>query len=166
MRFPLGLLAPLSAALLLAPAAAAQTVKIELTSLNTVQVAHDTPPEHQVNKGDAIFFKDLLLNRVAQFGKKKNQPVAYDVGTVTYTSAVARRMRCVATFPGIGTITYGGAVVDHKDGTTTFPITGGTGGFKHATGTVTLGAGATTAPNTFIVTVPGNPIQIHGSGVA
>lgn len=166
MRFPLGLLAPASAALLLAPAAAAETVKIELTSVNTVQVSHDTPPLHKVNRGDAIFFKDLLLNKVAQFGKKKNQPVAYDVGTVTYTSSVARTMRCVATFPGIGTITYGGAVVDHKDGITSFPIISGTGGFRHAKGTVILGAGGTTSPNTFIVTLPGNPVQIHGSGVA
>ena len=166
MQIPVGALALVSAALVFAAPAEAQTVKILLSSVSTVQVLHDTAPKHKVNKGDSVFFKDLLLNMVAQFGKKKSQPVAYDVGTVTYTSSVSRRLTCVATFPGIGTITYGGVVVDHKNGTTSFPIISGTGGFKNAKGTVTFGKGGTTSPNTFIVTVPGNPIQIHSGGVA
>ena len=166
MHIPIGALALVSAALVLSPTAQAQTVKIQVKSLNTIQVVHDTAPKRKVNKGDAVFFKDLLLNTVAQFGKPKGKPVAYDVGTVTYTDAVNRKMSCVVTFPGIGTISYGGIVVDHKDGTTTFPITGGTGGFKNAKGTVTLLAGKTTQPNIFSVTVPGHPLNLHGSGVA
>jgi hypothetical protein len=166
MQIPVGVFALVSAALVLSAPAQAQTVKILLSSVSTVQILHDTPPKHKVNKGDSVFFKDLLLNKVAQFGKKRNQPVAFDVGTVTYTSPVARKLICVATFPGIGTITYGGVVVDHKDGTTSFPIIRGTGGFKHAKGTVTFGPGGSTPPNTFTVTVPGNPIALHGGGVA
>jgi hypothetical protein len=166
MQIPAGALALVSAALVLVAPAQAQTVKILLTSVATVQILHDTPPKHKVNKGDWVYFKDLLLNRVAQFGKKKNQPVAFDVGTVTYTSAVGRKLKCLVTFPGVGTITYGGVVVDHADGTTTFPIMQGTGGFKHAKGTVTFGPGGSTTPNTFIVTVPGTPIALHGGGVA
>ena len=159
-------LALVVAALALSPAAQAQTVKIQVKSLNTIQVVHDTAPKQKVNKGDAIFFKDLLLNMVAQFGKQKGKPVAYDVGTVTYTTSVTRKMSCVVTFPGIGTISYGGIVIDHADGTTTFPITGGTGGFKNAKGTVTLRAGKTTQPNIFDVTVPGHPLNLNGGGVA
>src|SRR5579864_3303812 len=166
VQLPVGVLALVSAALIVALPARAQTVKILLTSVSTVQILHDTPPKNKVNKGDSVFFKDLLLNRVAQFGKQKRQPVAFDVGTVTYTSPVARRLVCVATFPGIGTITYGGVVVDRKDGTTSFPIVKGTGGFKNATGTVTFGRGGSTTPNTFAVTVPGNPLALHGGGVA
>lgn len=164
MHVPVGALALVAVALLLSADAHAQTVRIQLTSLNTVQVPHNIAPTNKLNKGDFITFKDLLLNRVSQFGKKKNRPVAYDVGTITYTSATQRKLVCTATFPGIGTITYGGKVVDRKDGTSVFPITGGTGGFKGAKGTVTLGPGATTAPNILEVTVPGNTINLHGAG--
>ncbi|HEY4349149.1 MAG TPA: hypothetical protein VGM80_16360 [Gaiellaceae bacterium] len=157
-------LAALGSALVLAASAQAQTVTIQVTSLSTVAIPHDIKPTHTVNKGDWIEFKDLLLNRVAQFGKKKGRAVAYDVGTITYTSSSGRKLICKAIFPGVGTISYGGVVIDHKDGTTSFPITGGTGGFKNAKGTVTFHAGATTQPNTFVVTVPGDNLDIHGGG--
>jgi hypothetical protein len=165
MQIPVRVLALLAVGLVLVAPAQAQTVTILVTSVSTVQILHDTPPKHKVNKGDSVFFKDLLLNKVAQFGKKKGEPVAFDVGTVTYTSAVARKLVCVATFPGIGTITYGGVVVDRAGGTT-FPILKGTGGFTHATGTVTFGHGGSTTPNTFLVTVPGSPLALHSGGVA
>ena len=44
---------------------------------------HDRAPKGKLNAGDSIAFRDLLLNRKPQFGKKTGKPVAYDVGTMT-----------------------------------------------------------------------------------
>ena len=74
-------------------------------------------------------------------------------------------MVCTASFPGIGTITYTGIFKTLKDGSAVFPITGGTGGFKGATGTVTIGPGTATAANIYVVNVP-HHFDIHGTGVA
>jgi hypothetical protein len=115
---------------------------------------HDRAPQARLNAGDSVAFKDLLLNRSRQFGKGTGRPVAYDAGMITYTSRTARRLSATATFPGIGTISHSGPVVERKDGTTVVPITGGTGGFRGATGTVTIGKGESKAPNTYGVTVP------------
>jgi hypothetical protein len=163
MRIRIGAVALAAAALAVAAPAQAQTLKIRLNSAPTIQIPHDIKPKNKLNKGDWIYFKDLLLNRVPQFGKKAKQPIAYDVGTITYTNASTRKLECKVIFSGIGTITYGGVVIDRKDGTNVFPITGGTGGFKGVKGTVTFGTGKTT-PNTFDVTIPGHKIDITGAG--
>ena len=165
MRVPIGVAVLCSLLLALAPAALAETLTIEVTSLTTQVKAHDTAPKGKPNKGDSIAFRDLLMNLKPQFGKKTGQAVAYDVGTQTYTSAKQIRIDCVATFPGIGTIHFAGPMNTRKDGTTVIPITGGTGGFAGATGTVTIGNGATKAPNVYQVTIP-HPLDIHSTGVA
>jgi hypothetical protein len=133
-----------------------------LTSVTTVAIQHDTSPKG-ASKGDSIDFKDLLLNRVPQFAKTTGKPVAWDAGTITYKSKTSTAVTCVATFPGIGTITYGGPFDARPDGTTVVPITGGTGAFKGATGTVTIGKGEKSAPNIYLVHVP-HTIDIHGRG--
>ncbi len=163
MNIPVGAIVLMSLALVLSPAAQAQTVTIQLTSLTTIVVPHDQAPKGKPNKGDSIDFKDLLTNRTAQFGKKKGKPVAYDAGTLVYTSSTDTKITVVATFPGIGTITYRGPFATQKNGLTVVPISGGTGAFKGATGTVTIGKGSTTAPNIYVVHVP-HPIDIHGRG--
>jgi hypothetical protein len=157
----------LSALLLVSGAQArgAQTVTIQLTSLITQRADHDLPPKGKLNKGDYVGFKDLLLNRKAQFGKKVGLPVGYDVGTLTSTGGTRTRIAVKAVFPKIGTITYSGPIVTRKDGTTVVPITGGTGGFAGATGTVVIGSGQTKSPNTYIVTVP-HAIDLNSTGVA
>ena len=165
MRIPLGAaVAVLTLALLSTAGAQAQTVTIQLTSLITVRQDHDLAPKGKASKGDSIDFKDLLLNRKAQFGKKAGIAVAYDVGTMTYTSGTTTRITVKATFPKIGTITYSGPFVT-KHGTTVIPITGGTGGFKGATGSVIIGAGETKSPNTYVVTVP-HALDLNSSGIA
>ena len=166
MRTPIGALALVSVALVIASPAQAQKLTIQTSSLSTIVVPHDIKPKNKLNKGDYIYFKDLLLNRVPQFGKKKGRPVAFDEGLITYTNGKDRKLTCIVTFPGVGTITYGGMMIDRPDGTTVFPIISGTGGFKGVTGTVTLGKGAKTPANIFAITVPGNPINIGGGGVA
>jgi hypothetical protein len=152
-------LALASTALVLSAAAQAATVKIELTSETTVVQQHDTKPKGKVNKGDSIDFRDLLLNRVAQFGKAKGQPVAYDVGRLVYRSATDRRITVTATFPGLGTVTYTGDFTNNSSKTTVFRITGGTGGFKGAKGSVTIGPG-TKAANIYVMTLP-HAINVH-----
>jgi hypothetical protein len=160
MRLPLAI-ALASAALFATPGAQAATVKIELTSVTTVLQQHDTKPKGKENKGDSIDFKDLLLNRVEQFGKAKGQAVAYDVGHLVYRSATDRRIKVTATFPGVGTITYVGDFKSDSSPTTVVHITGGTGAFKGARGTVTIGPGSKAA-NIYVVTVP-HPVNINTS---
>jgi hypothetical protein len=164
MQVPIGAVGVLCLSLVLSAAAQAQRVQIRVTSVTTVIIPHDTPPKGKPNKGDTIDFKDLLINKQAQFGKQKGKPIAYDVGTVTYTTKTKTSMTVVVTFPGIGTLSYGGPMMAQKNGDTILPITGGTGGFKGAKGSVTIGAGSTTSPNTYQVTVPGHPLDLNGSG--
>jgi hypothetical protein len=151
----------IATALAVTGGAQAAVVKIQLTSVTTVVQPHDTKPKGKANKGDSIDFKDLLLNRVAQFGKPKGQPVAYDVGHLVYRSATDRRIRVTATFPGIGTITYVGDFTSNSSATTVVHITGGTGGFKGAKGTVTIGPGSKAA-NIYVVIVP-HAINVHAA---
>jgi hypothetical protein len=167
MRIPVAL-AALGTALLFATGAQArptQTVTIQFTSWITEQTNHDIPPKGKLNKGDYVAFRDLLVNRKAQFGKKAGKPAAYDIGTMTSTGGSKTKIYVKAYFPKIGTITYGGPFVTRKDGTTVVPITGGTGAFAGATGTVIIGKGQAKSPNTYIVTVP-HALNLNTTGVA
>ncbi len=164
VRIPLGALVLAPLALVLAAAAQAQHVRIEVTSVTTQAKANDTPPKGKANKGDSIAFKDLLLNRKNQFGKAIGKAVAYDKGTIVYTSAKQTRMTATAIFPGVGTLHFGGPFrTEH--GQTVLPVTGGTGAFKGAKGTVTIGAGATSAPNIYELDMP-HAFDVHATGVA
>ena len=165
MRMRMGALAIVCFLFALPAAAAAQTVTIKLMSITTVTNQHDTPPKGKGNKGDSIDFKDLLTNRVPQFGKTAGKPVGFDAGTVRYTSDIDQRILVTATFPGVGTLTYEGSLTTRTNGDIVLPITGGTGGFKGARGTVTIGDGEARVPNTYRVTVPGT-LSIYGPGVA
>src|SRR5215471_11605225 len=98
MRMPLGVAAVAGLVVAMAPAAQAQTLTIEVTSIPTQANVHDRAPRAKVNAGDFIAFKDVLLNRKRQFGKKAGKPVAYDVGTMMYTSKTDRRISATATF--------------------------------------------------------------------
>jgi hypothetical protein len=109
MRIPLGAAVTVfTLALLMTSGAQAQTVTIQVTSLITMRRDHDRAPKGKVNKGDSVDFRDVLVNLKAQFGKKAGIAVAYDVGTMTYTSGTTTRITVKATFPKIGTITYSG----------------------------------------------------------
>jgi hypothetical protein len=166
MRRPLiGVLLAVALALAAAAGASAQELKLEVTSVTTVATPHDTAPKGRANKGDRIVFRDLLLNRKPQFGKQTGKPVAYDVGTMTYTSASDTTIDVVATFPGIGTIHFAGPFRTARDGTTAIPVVDGTGAFKGVTGTVTIGKGATRAPNIFQIRVP-RKLDVTATGVA
>jgi hypothetical protein len=164
-RLPLALLSVLVLAL---PAAArAQTVTIQLTSVTVLTQVKDTPPLKKLNKGDSEEFKDLLLNARVQFGKAKNKPVAYDKGFITYQGAnKPQQIYGVINFTGIGTLTYQGPMREAEHGTTVVAVTGGTGEFKGAHGTLTIGPGDTKASNTYRLVIPNGHLQVTGGGVA
>ena len=151
--------------LILAQTALAQRVTLEVTSVTVQASAHDTPPKGKPNAGDRIAFRDMLLNRQPLFGRKKGKAVAHDVGTVTYTSAVDSTIDVIVTFEGIGTLHYHGPFVTRTDGTTVIPVTGGTGVFAGATGTVTIGKGTTRAPAVFDLSVP-QKVDLTATAVA
>jgi hypothetical protein len=162
-RFSLGLLAV--AALAVPAAAQAQTVTIRLTSLTALTRIRDTAPLRKLNKGDAQEFKDLLVNVVPQFGKAKGKPVAYDSGIITYEGAKKlQRIHGVINFTTIGTLTYAGPMRPAKNGNTVVRVTGGTGDFKGAHGTLTIGPGERKALNIYRVVVPNGHVQIGGGG--
>jgi hypothetical protein len=157
------LVAAALAALVAAPSAGAATsVTLVFTSYTTITKTHDITPRGKVNKGDSIEFKDLLVAAKNQLGKKKGRPVAFDAGTVSYTSATTQRIDGVTTVPGVGTIVFRGAMTSMKDGTTRVPVVRGTGSFKGAKGTLIIGKGEQKAPNTYVLRLP-RPIPRPGS---
>jgi hypothetical protein len=157
-RLPLALLSVV--ALALPGAAFAQTVTIDVTSITTLTQPHDTPPKGKVNKGDSLEFKDLLVNRKAQLGVAKGKPVAYDAGIITYAGKNRQTVYGVATFPGVGTVTYRGVMTPGAHGNVVVRVVSGTGGFKGAHGTLTIGPGDTKARNTYHVVVPNGHLEV------
>jgi hypothetical protein len=145
-------------------AAQADTVTLKFMSYVRLQTTvRDTKPVGQGNKGDKIAFRDLLLNVVPLFGKGKGKPVAYDVGTVLYTSTTRQTINCTVYFTGIGTLVYEGPLTERADGNIVLPVSKGTGAFKGVRGTVTIGPGESKSANTFKLTVPGK-FDLTGRG--
>ncbi len=158
------LLALAAAGLAAVPAAeGASTLTLVFTSVTTVTQPHDRPPVGQANKGDSIDFKDLLINKRAQLGKKTNKPAAWDAGTIVYTSATTQRIEGVTTVPGYGTLAFAGPLVAWKDKRTVHvPVVRGTGAFAGAHGTLIIGTGVNAVPNTYVLVLP-KPLAPPGS---
>ena len=154
--------AALAALVAVPTASAATSVTLVFTSYTTITKTHDTAPRGKANKGDSIEFKDLLVSARNQLGKKKGRPVAYDAGTVSYTSATTQQINGVMTFPGVGTVTFRGVMRAMKDGTTHVRVVRGTGSFKGAKGTLIIGKGEQKAPNTYVLRLP-HPLPAPGS---
>jgi hypothetical protein len=139
------------------PAAKTQKLTITILSVTRVTVPHDTAPKGRENKGDYIEYKALLLTVGPLFGKqKKNQPVGWEEGTQTYTSATSARVRGKATFPGRGTISFRGPMKSLKNGMLSVPIVGGTGKFTEARGVLLIGPGDLQSVNTYRIRLPGS----------
>ena len=143
--------AAIVAAAALGPAAPARVetrMVIRLISDNAVVSANDTPPQGP-SAGDVIVTKSTLRNQVAQFGKPRGALVGRDRGKVTLLSPTTARLDGVATLPG-GTIVIRGRVRG-----ATAPVTGGTGRFAHARGTLTTrDLSGTRAVNVYTLTLP------------
>jgi len=152
-------------ALAVPAAAQAQTVTIRLTSITTLTQVKDTPPLRKLNVGDGEEFKDLLINEVPQFGRAKGKPVAYDQGLIVYRGEhKPQRIYGIINFTGIGTLTYQGAMMPAKHGNTIVKVTGGTGKFKGAHGTLTIGPGDAKARNVYRVVIPNGNLNVTGGG--
>jgi hypothetical protein len=148
---------------LLVPAAgqtrAQDTLVIKVTSVTVTgtPISKDKPPKG-ASKGDTVVFRDTLVNAAAQFGKKVGAKVGTDAGTMTFTSKTSARFKGLATLPG-GTLTLDGPVVSTSDGKSiVIPITGGTGRYKNAHGSVLVGPGNKRALNTYTLTFPIAPV--------
>jgi hypothetical protein len=138
------------------PAASAKRMTITILSLTRVTVPHDLAPKGRENKGDYIEYKALLVTVGPLFGKqKKNQPVGWEAGIQTYTSATTAKVKGVATFPGQGKIRFNGVMKSLKNGKLSVPIRGGTGKFSGATGVLLIGPGDLKSVNTYRLDIPG-----------
>jgi hypothetical protein len=139
-----------------APAVAAPTaggptqlLVIQVKSVDAGASADDKTPKGP-SKGDRLLERSRLLNVRKQFGKPAGALVGRDQALVTLTSRRAGRVAGVATLPG-GTIRFGGAV--RLDGIQSIPVTGGTGRYAKARGTLFVGDGDTPL-NTYHLRLP------------
>ena len=122
-------------------------VTISVLSVVQSQRSHDNPPKG-ASTGDNVKFEDVLLNATPQFGKAANARVGTDSGTMTFTSANTARMKGVTTLPD-GTISFEGEVTVLPNKNLSVPVVGGTGKYANASGTLLVGSGTTSAPNTY-----------------
>lgn len=126
---------------------------IEVTSVVRSTQAHRASAQ-VTTPGDRIDFQDDLLNTAPRFGKAANAKVGSDTGTMTFTSAHTATMKGVATLPD-GTIHFNGTVTVLPDNRVTVPVTGGTGKYHNASGTLLVGSGVQRATNTYTLLVDG-----------
>jgi len=143
--------APPKAAASNAPAAKAYTIRV-------TSVVRSTRTHHKsaqvTTPGDRIDFQDDLLNTAPRFGKAANAKIGSDKGTMTFTSAHTATMTGVATLPD-GTIRFDGVVTVLPNKWATVPVTGGTGKYHDASGTLLVGSGVRRAINTYTLLVDG-----------
>jgi hypothetical protein len=131
-------------------------ITIRVTSVVTATRTHRRSTK-VATAGDQVEFVDNLLNAEPRFGKKVNEKVGSDRGTMTFTSKSTATMQGAATLPD-GTITFNGIVTVLANHLLAIPVTGGTGRYKNASGTLLVGAGSKRAMNTYTLvfaTAPG-----------
>ena len=133
-----------------------KSLTLRVTSVVTSTKAHARTPK-QTSAGDRVMFTDRLLNAESgQFGKGANAVVGSDEGTMTFTSRTTARLDGVAHLPD-GDIRFKGAVTVRADSSVTVPVVGGTGTYKDATGTLLVGTGTKSSPNTYRLVIAGIP---------
>jgi hypothetical protein len=116
---------------------------IRLISEDSFGSANDKAPKGP-SPGDTAVSKGVLRNKVAQFGKPAGAIVGRDRATYTIVSTSVYRIDGVATLPG-GTIVTRGRVRQVASTGAVAPITGGTGRYARARGTITGTSGGGTA---------------------
>ncbi|HZO98353.1 MAG TPA: dirigent protein [Gaiellaceae bacterium] len=156
MRARGALLAAGLAALAGAPAAAAEKLTIQVTSVALSVKQTDRAPKG-TSRGDTIVFRDRLVNAAAQFGRPKGAVVGSDRGTMTFTGAHTARFSGRAVLPG-GTLRLEGKVVPLAGDSLAIPVAGGTGRFAKARGFLLVGPGEKRALNTYSLTLPSAPV--------
>jgi hypothetical protein len=96
---------------------------------------HDGEPQGDLNKGEVFWIKSTLRNAIPQFNRPKGAIVGSDVTTikVVSTSPAIDDATLVTKLPA-GTLRGAGRVRETK--TQVMPVTGGTGKFAGARGTL------------------------------
>jgi hypothetical protein len=108
---------------------------LRFVSLTTSSKVDDRPPKG-LGVGDGQFTTSQLRNAVAQLGKPKGAVVGSDSGTMTIAGERSIRVDVVTRLPG-GTIVMRGLIRPAPAGVA-LPVTGGTGRFAGARGTMTI----------------------------
>jgi hypothetical protein len=150
------LVAALAALVLTTPLADARsTMVIRLVSITTSARANDRPPKG-ASAGDTLFTTSRLENAVSQLGKPKGAVVGRDQGTARIVAPGQLEANGAATLPG-GTIRFEGRVRALSPTSEQIPVTGGTGRFRGARGTLTvtpLSKDGVRAANVYRLTLP------------
>jgi hypothetical protein len=120
-----------------ATAAAPTSLVITVKSVTTASIPKDKAPKG-ASKGDRLLLRDRLVNVAKQFGKPAGAVVGRDEGVLVLTSANSGTFDGVTTLPG-GTIRLHGVI---RNGVEAYSITGGTGRYVHAHGTIEIGKGS------------------------
>jgi hypothetical protein len=162
MRAMRALAALAVATALIVPAAAQARAQQKLvirvySMLAAAPVVTDHAPKGKANAGDSVAQKSVLFNAAAQFGKKAGLRVGTDSGTTLFTSAKDAEFHGTARLPG-GTLTLDGPITYLAKGTSqSIPVTGGTGRFAGAHGSLLVSPGpkATISLNTYTLTLNG-----------
>ena len=117
-----------------------RTLTVTLKSVQFSSTGVDQPPQEipagKFSPGDTLILRDNLFNRVAQLGRAAGAKIGTDRSTLTFVSPTAARVVGSAFFPG-GSVTFKGHVDASATGALSLTITGGTGKFAGARGTVT-----------------------------
>ena len=130
---------------------ASQRLVIRLISDNKIAGGVDKPPKGKLSAGDRFTTTSTLRNQVAQFGKPKGALVGRDRAVNTFLSARAYTVTGYAVLPG-GRILFRGRVTASGGSVN---VTGGTGRYAHARGTVGgQDLGGTRAINIYRLTLP------------
>jgi hypothetical protein len=154
MRSRTVLLVVLCAGVATSPAVASGRVSLVITvkSVTVSSVHHEAAPKG-TSKGDRYILRSQLRNVSRQFSKPAGAVVGRDSYTLTFTSATSWLMAGMTMLPG-GTIRWSGQGRfrnDQLEGPLT--VTGGSGAFAGARGTITGTSGATSI-NTYRLTLP------------
>jgi hypothetical protein len=146
-----------------ASAGATHTVTIRVVSVTTLQRSTDTPPRGAINKGDVVRIHDHLLSTDRTFATPPGAVVGTDRETIHLLGKRAGTFTGTSILPG-GTLRVSGRYdARHM----TARVTGGTGYYAHATGTLTIGtkANGVPVPNTYRLQLPGRRMALPAFGV-
>ncbi len=124
---------------------------IRLISDNRIAGSVDKPPKGKLNAGDSFTTTSTLRNQVAQLGKPKGALVGRDRAVQTVLSPTVFTIKGYAVLPG-GRLLFQGRVTSTGS---SVKVTGGTGRYAGARGTVTAdGLGGTRTTNVYRLTLP------------
>jgi hypothetical protein len=118
------------------PAEAAGPKVIRLLSITTSERITDVGPKGN-STGDKWYSTSRLQNLTPQFGLPKGAGVGTDRGTVTVIGTASASISSTTKLPG-GTLRVNGRMRLRPQGGLIFPVTGGTGVFAGARGTLTI----------------------------